>query len=164
MYRDSGRERKLAMRASLKTVSGEEYSFGEDSSVDCFCCGYCCIGYNPRVTGEEIEIMAGYLEISPDEFRYHYIEETLVGSLVRQMETGCAFLNPEKESAKAYCRIHPARPSPCRDWTASLWRRECREGLARLQKDNSLLAVNEVYEDEEQRAKFYASLRQANGG
>ncbi len=152
------------MRASLRMFNGEEYSIGEDSSCDCFCCGYCCVGYNPRVTVEEIDVMAGYLKISGDEFRYHYIEETLVGSLVRQTETGCVFLNPEEKSAKAYCGIHPARPAACRDWIASLWRRECREGLIRLQKGDSLLPVNQVYEDEAQREKFYSSLRQADGG
>ncbi|MFC1991291.1 YkgJ family cysteine cluster protein [Chloroflexota bacterium] len=148
------------MRAFLRTVNGEEYSFGTQIQViDCFCCGYCCVGYNPQVTDEEIDIMAGYLKISAGEFKSRYIEETLIGYMVRQTETGCVFLNPEENSEKAYCGIHPARPAPCRDWVPSLWRRECREGLARLQKDDSILLVDEMYENDEQRKRFYASLR-----
>ncbi len=152
------------MRACLRTFDGDEYSFGLETSIDCFCCGYCCVGYNPRVTAEEIDIMARYLKISADEFKCRYIEETLVGSLVRQTETGCVFLNPEKESAKAYCGIHPARPAPCRDWIASLWRPECREGLARLRIDNRILVVEEIYETQEQIERFCSLLRQADEG
>ena len=153
------------MIAGLRTVTGEEYNFGTQIQViECFRCGYCCVGYNPLVTGEEIDIMAKYLKISPDEFKRRYIKETLIGYLVEQTETGCVFLKPEKDSAKAYCEIHPARPSPCRDWTPSLWRRECCEGLAKLQADNGLLLVSEIYEDDEQRERFYASLRQAEEG
>ncbi|MEE8413569.1 MAG: YkgJ family cysteine cluster protein [Dehalococcoidales bacterium] len=149
------------MITGLRMFNGEEYSFGTQmQELDCFCCGYCCVGYNPRVNDEEIAIMARYLKIGPDEFKSRYIQETLVGSLVRQTETGCVFLSTDKDSAKAYCGIHPARPTSCRDWIPSLWRRECCEGLAILQKSDSLLKINQVYENDHQREKFCASLRQ----
>jgi len=152
--------REHLMITGLKMVNGAEYSLGEGSSIDCFCCGYCCVGYNPLVTDEEIDTMARYLKISTTELKNRYIKETLIGYLVEQTETGCVFLTPEKESKKVYCEIHPARPSPCRDWVPSLWRSECCEGLAGLQKEDRLLLVAEVYENNEQRKKFSASLKQ----
>ncbi|MFC2021093.1 YkgJ family cysteine cluster protein [Chloroflexota bacterium] len=152
------------MRGCLRTFDGQEYSFGEKSSTDCFCCGYCCVGYNPLVTDEEIDVIAKYLKISASEFKHRYIKETLIGYLVLQTEKGCVFLKPEKDSAKAYCGIHPARPSPCRDWIPSLWRIECCEGLARLRKDSRILLVDEIYENPEQIERFCASLTQPDEG
>lgn len=148
---------------SLRMMDGREHSFGEEHSpIDCFCCGYCCIGYNPMVTEGEIERMAGHLSLSPVEFKDRYIDETLIGYLVRQTETGCVFLNWKKDLAKGYCDIHPARPDACRDWVPSLWRQECCEGLARLGGRNGrILPAKEVYEDGEQLQNFTRRLRRA---
>jgi len=154
------RRKYLLMITGLRMMNGEEYTFGIESSADCFCCGYCCIGYNPLVTEEEIEAMACYLRMSSEEFKRRYIKETLIGYLVEQNEKGCLFLEPDNDSGKAYCKIHPARPSPCRDWTPSLWRPECCEGLAGLRKDEGLLLISEIYEDNTMRDKFCSSLKQ----
>jgi Fe-S-cluster containining protein len=48
--------------------------------------------------------------------------------LLRQEEEECAFL--EHRDKEAFCSIHYVKPQACHDWTASLYRRECRQGLA----------------------------------
>ena len=148
---------------SLRMLDGNEHFFGEKHSpVECFCCGYCCVGYNPMVMEWEIERMAGHLALTASEFKREYIDQTLIGYLVRQTDKGCVFLNWQKDTSKGYCDIHNARPEACRDWVPSLWRRECLEGLARLGKNNGrILPAAEVYEDADQLQNFTRILGQA---
>jgi Fe-S-cluster containining protein len=52
--------------------------------------------------------------------------------LLCQRDGMCVFLEQAEGKNKATCLIHPFKPSSCVDWTPSLFRRECREGLAQL--------------------------------
>ncbi|MBA7687123.1 hypothetical protein ES703_95583 [subsurface metagenome] len=153
------------MRACLRTFNGQEYSVGEEKpSIECFRCGICCIGYNPQMSVEEVELMAGQLSMSADEFINRYIDITRVGYLLRQTENGCVFLTWEEGTAESSCSIYSIRPTACRNWVPSLSRRGCREGLVKLQKVDRMLLVGEIYETQEQIERFCALLRQAGEG
>lgn len=163
------------MRIRLRTFGGQEYSPGDRLAIECFRCGICCIGYHPQLSVEEVEHMAGHLSIRPDEFISRYVQVTQVGYLLRQTGYGCVFLNWEKACPersrracpeqsrracpRAFCGIHRFRPDACRNWVPSLLRRECLEGLAKLQTDGGLLLASDIYENEEQLERFYDSLR-----
>ncbi len=150
------------MRGHLKTVNGQEYGFGDDGSpIECFRCGICCVVYQPKVTMEEIESMAEQLSVTTDEFITGYVMVTQIGYLLRQTENGCVFLAREKGSSKASCDIYSFRPAPCRDWVPGLSRPECQEGLVKLQRDNEILPVGEVYQTQAQIEKLCALLRQS---
>lgn len=147
------------LRVRLTTLEGQEYSPGDDKAIECFRCGFCCIGYHPRLSVEEIKSMGENLRISPDEFISRYVQVTQIGYLLQQTEYGCVFLDWENNGTRARCAIHSFRPEACRNWTPSLLRSECRDGLMRLRKDEKLLPAGDLYESQEQLEKFYASLR-----
>jgi len=158
-------------RVHLRTVTGQEYSVSDERlPIECFRCGICCMGYYPQLSDEEIERLAGHLAISTEEFISEYVQVTKIGYLLRQTESGCVFLTWEKacpersrrDTPRALCSIHPFRPDACRNWVPSLFRRECKEGLAKLQKDNGIMRVGEIYDTQEQLERFCASLRQPN--
>lgn len=151
------------MRVCLRTVNGEEYTHDDESlPIECFRCGICCIAYYPQLSPEEVERIAGNLNITAQEFISRYVQVTKIGYLLQQTEYGCIFLDWEKNGTRACCKIHPFRPDACRNWVPSLFRRECRDGLAKLQKDKSLLLAGDLYENQEQLEQFYAALRAIN--
>ena len=159
------------MRVSLKTFTGEEYRPVEERTpIECFRCGICCQGYYPQLSHQEVARMAGQMKISPDEFISRYVQVTTIGYLLRQTKNGCVFLAWENAcpepgrsgSPRALCTVHSFRPDACRAWEPTLFRRECREGLARIQKDGGIMLAGEVYEDPEQLERFCAALRKPN--
>ena len=157
------------MRVHLKTLNGEEFTVGGDIlPIECFRCGYCCKGYHPQLSHEEVAHMAGHLGISPDQFISRYVQVTTIGYLLRQDEHGCVFLDWEKVyheqgrrdgAHRACCTIHSFRPEACRNWQAGLSRRECQAGLAMMQKENGMMLVGDLYDDPEQIEKFCQALR-----
>lgn len=149
------------IKVQLRTLDGEEYCVAEDRKpVECFRCGICCMGYYPQLSEEEVERMAGCLGISSHDFIAKYVQVTTIGYLLQQTRTGCVFLRWEKDAPKSLCSIHPFRPDACRNWEATLFRRECKAGLTKIQKDNRIMLVGKVYDTPEQLERFYASLRQ----
>jgi Fe-S-cluster containining protein len=113
------------------------------------------------VTIEEIGLMAKRLSMSADEFIDKYVTVTKVGYLLSQTENGCVFLTLESGTSKASCTVYPVRPTSCRNWVASLSRRECQKGLVKLKINNEmLLSVGEVYDDQEQIERFCTLLTQ----
>ena len=149
------------MQVHLRTLNGQEYSFGgESSSIECFRCGICCIGYHPKLTDKEIESIAKRLSISTDEFINRYVIVIKVSYLLRQTENGCVFLTWEKDASKTSCSIYSFRPAACRNWVPSLSRPQCQDGLARLPIDRRILLVSDIYENQEQVEKFYNLLTQ----
>jgi Fe-S-cluster containining protein len=142
-------------------LNGQEYTFGEEKlPIECFRCGICCMGYYPQLSPEEVERMAGCLSIGVNEFISEYVQVTKIGYLLRQTENGCVFLTWEPDTHRASCSVHPFRPESCRNWQPSLFRRECREGLAKLQKNGGIMLASDLYESPEQVDKFCASLRE----
>lgn len=161
------------MRVHLKTLNGDEYTLDDERlPIECFRCGICCQGYYPQLSEEEVARMAWRLAVSTQEFISEYVQVTKIGYLLRQTEDGCVFLNWEKacpersrsDTRRAFCSVHPFRPDACRNWVPSLFRRECREGLAKLRKDSGIMLASDIYESQEELERFYASLRQDGKG
>ena len=148
------------MSGYLKTMDGDEHHVGEaEVSIECFRCGVCCLRYQPQLSPDEIETIAGELGLSPSDFLARYAQFTNVGYLIRQSERGCVFLTWEEDGTRANCNIHPFRPESCRSWTASLSRDECREGLARLKANNKIMLARELYSSREAVARFCEDLK-----
>jgi len=149
------------VKASLRTFDGQEYAIvDERQSVECFRCGICCMGYHPQLSEAEVERMAGHLGISTHDFIAKYVQVTQIGYLLRQTKTGCVFLTWEKDAPKSLCSVHPFRPDACRNWEPTLFRRECKAGLTKIQKDSGIMLVSEIYETQEELERFCAALRQ----
>jgi uncharacterized protein len=150
-------------KSLLRTFSGEEYRFGgQKLAIECFRCGICCEGYYPQLDDDEIERIAPNLDMTKDKFISEYCRITTIGYLLRQTKSGCVFLEWEEgndRNRRALCRIHSFRPDACRNWEPSLLRRECKEGLARVQKGKGLMLPGEVYRDPEEIKKFCEGLK-----
>lgn len=104
----------------------------EEPLLPCFRCGICCTRYQVRLSLVEARCISDEMEIGWDEFREAYLDPRWPGAesfLLRQANGACVFFEQSKDGHVATCLIHPFRPSSCRDWTASQYRRECQEGL-----------------------------------
>ncbi len=102
--------------------------------VPCFRCGICCRSYQVRINLAEAKYIANRLKISWDEFITNYIDSRYLGEeqfLLRHEHGACIFLR-QLNAKLTSCRIHPFKPSSCRDWAPSQFRRECQRGLAEL--------------------------------
>lgn len=153
-------EEKTSMSGYLKTLDGREHPVEmPEPAIECFRCGICCLRYQPRVSIEEIDLLARGLNLFRDEVISRYIQVTVVGYLIRHGRKGCIFLGWEEGGTKATCRVHPFRPEACRNWTASLSRPECRDGLATLGPENRIVLARELYPNREDKDKFADSLR-----
>ena len=78
----------------------------------CTGCGQCCTGAPGYVwvTDKEIEEMAAYIEISPEDFVKRYVRKAPGGRLAlieRPKNYDCVFLKDKK------CTIYPVRPKQC---------------------------------------------------
>ncbi len=105
-----------------------------ESTITCFRCGVCCTRYQPPVTLAEAETIATALGISLNAFLDMYIDDSWPGSeyyLLDTYDEACVFLEYDRGSKVASCRIHSLRPQACKEWAASLSRKECQEGLVR---------------------------------
>lgn len=99
--------------------------------LPCFRCGECCRRYQVLLEQGEAERLADYLGLSVRELKDRYTDDRWPGKdkfLLRQGETGCPFL--QQQGREFLCAIHNVKPQACRDWTAGIDRRECREGLS----------------------------------
>jgi Fe-S-cluster containining protein len=126
----------------------------------CFCCGECCTIYQALVEEAEALKIANYLHISHEEFKKEYTDPRwpILGKFLLRHRTngGCVFL--VSHSRKFLCSIHDVKPQPCRDWAASMSRKECRQGLRRMWN----LTVSElgaVYGAEQDKQDFMEHLR-----
>ncbi len=81
---------------------------------ECARCGNCCRWPGPvRVDNDEIEEIARFLEMSPDEFRSRFIRlinDRTALSLTEKPDGSCAFLEGND------CLIHDVKPNQCRDF------------------------------------------------
>ena len=158
------------MKVRAKMLDGQEYIPGEKlPEIECFRCGVCCQGYYPQLDQEELERMAADMRLTPNEFISKYVQTTKIGYLLRQEHDGCVFLGWEEDSppstslrpGRALCRIHSIRPEACRRCVPSLSRRECREGLARMQREGEpLILASDLYHSPEELERFCGGLKQ----
>ena len=90
----------------------------------------CCERWQPLLDPSEVRRVAADLGMSARTFSRRYTRPYPVKRGYRQVITnergGCVFL---KELA---CSIYEQRPQICRDWHAGLDKRECLEGMRRL--------------------------------
>jgi Fe-S-cluster containining protein len=137
--------------AILKTLDGSEHHIRLSEAslpIECFRCGICCTVYQPLLSNEEIKTIARQLGLPAGTFLARYAQPTVIGYLLRQTKKGCVFLRWDSQ-ARASCHIYPFRPAVCRNWAASLSRRECLEGLARLKTEGEILLAKELYSSPE---------------
>jgi len=99
----------------------------------CRRCGRCCRwpGY-VRLTHDEVDAIAGFLEMTPEAFAEKYTRLTADRSglsLVERADGVCVFLT---EARPAACRIEAVKPRQCRDfpekWNFPGWEKECPGG------------------------------------
>lgn len=141
----------------LRTLNGDKHTVGKTlPPIECFRCGLCCQCYQPQLSPDAAAAMARGLGISTTDFIARYVQMTTIGYLLRQTARGCVFLTWKQQ--RANCRIYAFRPDACRNWVASLSRRECREGLARLKAAGKIMLAKELYSSPEPADKFYSSL------
>ena len=146
-----------------RVFDGEIGRFVEGSAIPCHRCGVCCERWQPLVSTEEAARLAAFLRIGVEPFLDEYTSSYLFDDafrLLRRKGEGCVFLGRD-ETGRSLCTVHPARPDACRDWIASLDRRECVGGLARF--GAGAVALTVVYPDEDERAMFAAVIRGREG-
>ena len=100
----------------------------------CFCCGICCSDYQPHLDMRESQTIANHLGISLQQFFNDCTDPRWPGTdthLLLHKDGMCLFLEQKEGKARWLCRIHAFKPAACRQWTASLSRKECRQGLSR---------------------------------
>jgi Fe-S-cluster containining protein len=81
------------------------------------------------------------------------------GYLLKRTKEGCIFLAWDVDG-KARCTIHPSRPKACREWTPSLAKPECREGLAKLKSQGQIMLLEELFSSPKDRQDLYSSLEE----
>ena len=80
-----------------------------EKKIDCTSCGACCKGLMINVTRKEAENTAQQLEMSDEDFKKKYIEESLFGKYIINT-IPCHFLNEKK------CTIYENRFNECREF------------------------------------------------
>ncbi len=134
--------------------------FTEDEAIPCFRCGVCCRRWQPLIGPAEAARLARYLGIPVAAFLARYARPYPFDDQQHQLlerNGGCVFLTVE--DGLAGCAVHEARPQACRDWDASLSRRECLDGLRALCAGEGPLAPVALYEGPDA-AAFVRHLRQ----
>jgi Fe-S-cluster containining protein len=147
-------------RAVIKTVEGKEFTVAEQPPIPCFRCGVCCICYQPPLTTEDVENIASALGISRSKCISKYAVKVPIkeGYLFKHTEKGCVFLAWD-EDGKARCIMYPSRPKACREWTPSLSKPECLEGLAKLKSEAQMMLLEELFPSYEEKKELYLSLK-----
>lgn len=109
-------------------------SGGKKSEFFCFCCGVCCSGYQVHLDMAEAGNVAERLGITLQKFLVEFTDPRWPGTethLIKQAAGKCVFLEQENGSAIGLCRIHAFKPTACRQWSANVNKKECRQGLSR---------------------------------
>jgi len=146
-------------KAIIKTLGGKEIAVTEQNPIPCFRCGICCTCYQAPITLEDIDNIASALGISRSKCISKYAMKVPIkeGYLLKHTKKGCVFLAWDADG-KARCRIHRSRPKACREWTPSLARPECLEGLAKLKSRGQIILLEELLSSQKDRQDLYSSL------
>ncbi|MGQ9546611.1 MAG: YkgJ family cysteine cluster protein [Dehalococcoidia bacterium] len=149
-------------KAVIKTIEGKEIIVTEQTPIPCFRCGICCTCYQPSLTTKDIDNIASALGISRPKCvsRYAHRVPTKEGYLLKHTKKGCVFLARDADG-KARCTIYASRPKACREWTPSLSKPECREGLAKLKSRGQILLPAELFTSQEEQQELYQALKKA---
>ena len=146
-------------KAIVRTVEGEEITIAQQTPIPCFRCGICCTCYRSPLTTGDIDNIASALGISRSKCISRYAVKAPIkeGYLLKHTKKGCVFLGWDADG-KARCTIYPSRPKACREWTASLAKPECREGLAKLKSEGQIMLLEELFPSHEDKKELYRSL------
>jgi Fe-S-cluster containining protein len=146
-------------KAIIKTLGGKEITITKQTPIPCFRCGICCTCYHAPLTLEAIDNIASALGISRSKCISRYALRVPIkeGYLLKHTKKGCVFLAWDADG-KARCTIHPSRPKACREWTPSLTRLECLEGLAELKSRGQIMLLEEIFSSQKDRQDLYSSL------
>jgi Fe-S-cluster containining protein len=152
------------MKASYKLImkDGTSHTAGQRfDPIECFRCGICCIRYRPKVTNDEIKLIARRLGLPPQLFASRYVGLAANSRVyvLQNRSNKCPFFSRDIETGKGKCDIYDFRPAACRNWLASLSNPECREGLTRSKTRSAILLPGELYSSPEELQKFCSSLR-----
>jgi Fe-S-cluster containining protein len=144
----------------IKTIEGKEITIAEQTPIPCFRCGICCTCYQPPLTAEDIANIASALGISGAKCISKYAVKVPIkeGHLLKRTKKGCIFLAWDADG-KARCTIYPSRPKACREWTPSLAKPECLEGLAKLKSEGQIMLLEELFSSPKDKQDLYSSLK-----
>ena len=147
-------------KAILKTSEGKEITIAEQAAIPCLRCGICCTQYQPTLAPEDMDNIASALGISRKKCISRYAVKVPIkeGYLLKRTEKGCVFLAWD-ENGRATCTIHPSHPKACREWTPTLSRPECLEGLAKLKSRGQIMLLEELFSSQKDRQNLYSSLK-----
>lgn len=150
-------------KAVVKTLDGKETTVAEQAPVPCFRCGICCARYQPPLTNDDIDRIASAMEISRLKCIAKYAVKVPIkeGYLLRHAKEGCVFLAWDADR-RARCTVYRARPKACREWTPSLAKPECTEGLARIKSKGRIVVPKELFSSSEERREFRQSLEKVH--
>jgi Fe-S-cluster containining protein len=146
-------------KAILKTLAGKEFTVAEQNPIPCFRCGICCTCYQAPLAPEDVTNIASALGISRSKCISRYTRKvpTKEGYLLKKTKKGCIFLSWDADE-KARCTIYPSRPKACREWTPSLAKPECLEGLAKLKSRGRIMLLEELFPSHDEQKELYLSL------
>jgi len=146
-------------KAIIKTLGGKEITIAEQTPIPCFRCGICCTCYQAPLTREDIDNIASALGISSSKCISRYVVKVPIkeGYLLKHTKKGCIFLAWDADG-KARCTIYPSRPKACREWTPSLAKPECLEGLAKVKSEGQIMLLEELFTSHEEQKELYLSL------
>jgi len=147
-------------KAIIKTLGGKEITITEQTPIPCFRCGICCTSYQAPLTPEDIDNIASALGISSSKCISRYALKVPIkeGYLLKHTKKGCVFLTWDAADGKARCTIYSSRPKACREWTPSLAKPECLEGLAKLKSQGQIMLLEELFSSQKDRQELYSSL------
>ena len=147
-------------KSILKTSEGKEITIAEQAAIPCLRCGICCTWYQPTLAPEDMDNIASALGISREKCISRYAVKVPIkeGYLLKRTEKGCVFLAWDADG-RATCTIHPSRPKACREWTPTLSRSECLEGLAKLKSRGQIMLLEELFSSQKDRQNLYSSLK-----
>jgi len=148
-------------KAIIKTLGGKEITITEQTPIPCFRCGICCTCYQAPLTPEDIDKIAAALGISRSKCISRYAVKVPIkeGHLLKHTKKGCVFLAWDADG-KACCTIYPSRPKACREWTPSLAKPECLEGISRLKSQGQIMLLEELFPSHEEKKELYQSLEE----
>ena len=109
----------------------------KESSLPCFRCGVCCTRYQVLLSLVEAQQIANELGLAWDEWLDLYVDRRWPGNdsfLLRHCNGACVFLGRIEAHNVTCCLIQSFKPSACREWAPSLYRRDCQEGLIKQGK------------------------------
>jgi Fe-S-cluster containining protein len=146
-------------KAIIKTLAGKEITITKQTPIPCFRCGICCTSYQAPLTPEDIDNIASALGISRSKCISRYARKVPIkeGYLLRHTKKGCVFLAWDGDG-KARCTIYLSRPKACREWTPSLSKPECLEGLAKLKSRGQIMLLEELFSSHEEQKELCLSL------